>query len=226
MTTALSIAGVKVYIDDATATWACPFESVDADGCEDTYRIGGGGRDYLANAYKIARKKGNPDYREWYEPGFKGWGGGALVDKKSGLPLVQGKAPGSPLEKGDYLVSPTALGDRTKPGHDQSRYLDAATVPYVAVPKALLAAGVNLGDLVLVAALDRAVGALVGDVGPGLGEGSIALAEALGVPPSPRSGGDSERLVSWTVYLGTSKPWPRDLAEIQATVMRLAGRKP
>ena len=36
------IGKVEVTVDDPRVTWTCPFAAVDADGCADCYRIGGG----------------------------------------------------------------------------------------------------------------------------------------------------------------------------------------
>jgi hypothetical protein len=56
-------------------------------------------------------------------------------------------------------------------------------VPYIAVPPEVLGLGVVVGDIALVSANGRQAAAVVADVGPRrkIGEGSIALARALGL---------------------------------------------
>ena len=45
---------------------------------------------------------------------------------------------------------------------------------------------------------------VVGDIGPHhkIGEGSIALARALGIPASPISGGTEDHIIYWEIYPG------------------------
>ncbi len=69
------------------------------------------------------------------------------------------------------------------------RSLDSTVVPYVSVPKGFGYA--KPGDLVQVAYNGRTRWAVVGDVGPRgrFGEGSVALAQRLGIPSDGTSGG-------------------------------------
>jgi hypothetical protein len=119
-------------------------------------------------------------------------------------------------------VSPTSLVDKTKKKNDPRRYVNSTVVPYLAVPKnAITDYGVNLGDVGF--AYNRATGfmaaAIVADVGPKnkWGEGSIALAEHLGIPSSPKRGGASKGVVI-CVFKGTSRGWPRTYPEIVSQV--------
>ncbi len=73
------------------------------------------------------------------------------------------------------------------------RYIDARNVPYIALPKDFAERfGIVLGDVAVVMneANGRSAFAVFADVGPRgrIGEGSIALARELGVPPDPRHG--------------------------------------
>lgn len=113
------------------------------------------------------------------------WG---LVTDPSGNPIVQGdKDPAH-----GYYISKTVLSDCTKPVTDPTRYLDATVVPYIALPARHMM-GAKIGDLcVLINTMNNKIGyAIVGDVGPDdyLGIGSMALAEKLGIPSSPKTGG-------------------------------------
>ena len=78
----------------------------------------------------------------------------------------------------------------------RGRPLDAATLPYVVLPLPsrgfdYRAAGLQLGSVVAVLYRGRLVFAIFGDEGPAniIGEGSYALARALGIDPHPVTGG-------------------------------------
>jgi hypothetical protein len=142
-------------------------------------------------------------------------------EKTSGRPVVQGKSDPAP----GYYVSTTALYDPDNPHHrDPHRYVDAAKIPYVVLhPKALNYA--RLGDFATVVNFQngKISAALVADESaPGLpvGEGSIALAEALGIDSSPRNGGkDGE--VAYLIYPRSGNGRPRPLREIVAKSKQL-----
>jgi hypothetical protein len=102
--------------------------------------------------------------------------------------------------------------------------VDAAKIPYVVLhPKALNYA--RLGDFATVVNFQngKISAALVADESaPGLpvGEGSIALAEALGIDSSPRNGGkDGE--VAYLIYPRSGNGRPRPLREIVAKSKQL-----
>lgn len=181
--TLTTIGGVEVEKDDrGRVRWSSGM-AIDADGSPRAYGPSGTSPlDNLGNA-------GSPG--RW-------WG---VVTDDAGNPLVQGASDPAP----GYYVSPTAM---VVPGYqkgDPRRYLDSEKVPYVAVPRELLsAAGAAMGDLCLVSYNGAQSWAVLGDVGPAgkLGEGSIALAVALGIPSSARSGGVSSG-VSWLLYPGS-----------------------
>ena len=142
-------------------------------------------------------------------------------EKTSGAPVVQGTADPAP----GFYVSTTALYDRanTNP-RDPHRYVDAVNIPYVVLhPKALRYA--HLGDFATVVNVHngRVSAAIVADESaPNLpvGEGSIALAEALGIDSSPRHGGQDGNVV-YVIYPGSGNGRPRKLEEILANSNQL-----
>ena len=177
-----------VEVQDLVVRWTAGL-MIDADGAYRAYHPDGvSGLDNLKNA---KRKDGS-------------WVG--VVLGTDGLPVIQGPKDPAP----GFYVSGTALQDKRKAKTDPLRYVDSETVPYIAVPNLLLQAGLTLGDVALVEYRGRRQVAVVADVGPAgkLGEGSIALAKALGIPSSPRNGGVSSG-VSVQVWRNTSKGWPR-----------------
>jgi hypothetical protein len=142
-------------------------------------------------------------------------------DKPDGHPVLQRKSDPAP----GYYVSTTALYDPSNPNRrDPHRYVDAAKIPYVVLhPKALHHA--RLGDFATVVNLQngRISPAIVADESaPDLpvGEGSIALARALGINSSPRNGGKDGSVV-YLIYPGSGNGKPRPLREIIANSKRL-----
>ena len=174
---------------------------IDADGSPHAYKPGGGALDFLANA----GKPGN-----WY----------GIVCNSAGEPVVQGANDPAP----GYYISPSALSDKTKKLTDPRRYVDSEVVPYIAIPPEMKTEhGVRLGDLCVVGYRETWSPALVADIGPRgkHGEGSIALAKALEIPPSPRNGG-VDRGVVYVIFPGTAKGWPRPGFEAEASTALLA----
>ena len=179
----------------ATAAGLLVYEAglaIDADGAPDAYHPDDTGRDHLANA----GKPGN-----W-------WGVVTDDGTAKGTPVVQGADDPRP----GYYVSATALEDSKRPRTDPRRYVDSGAVPYIVLPPQLLApklkGGPKLGDFAIVTNVvnGRSVHAIVADIGPGakLGEGSIALAEALGIRSSPKAGGTSVG-IQYRVYPGSGE---------------------
>lgn len=157
--------------------------SVDADGSPRAYHPRNTGLDHLANA-------GRPG--NW-------WG---IATDRRGRPYVQG--PNDPAP--GYYVSTTALTDGRFPANDPRRYANSETVPFIAVPPELRDQGVKLGDLVAVRneRTGQTVFAIVADIGPRghLGEGSIKLAQELGINPDARRGGAGSG-ISYVAFPGT-----------------------
>jgi hypothetical protein len=166
--------------------------AIDADGAPNAYNADDTGLDYLFNA-------GQPGQ----------WDG--IVQDEDGNPFVQG--PDDPFP--GYYISCTALFDRTKRHNDPARFVDATQIPYVALPGDLAErTGSRLGDVVLV--FSERTGkysyAIFADIGA-LGEGSIALAENLGIWSDARRGG-SRAGVSYVVFPGSGNGRPESVDEI------------
>lgn len=184
--------------------WQSGF-AVDADGSPHAYAPAGSGLhglDHIDNA-------GKPG--DWW----------ALVTNAGGCPVVQGDNDPAP----GYCVSTTALVDPRFADRDPRRYVDSERVPYASVPRDLLGQrGVRMGDIAVAIYKGVAVGAIVADASPAghYGEGSIALAAALGLPSSPRSGGVAFG-VTWLVWPSShaTPAWPRTNEDIQAQAVRM-----
>lgn len=180
--------------------------SVDADGAPRAYHPNGhSGLDALGNA----GKPGN-----WW----------ALVTdngKRSGNPIIQGAQDPAP----GFYISTTSLEDETKDRTDPHRYVDAEQIPFIVLPPEVMEkTRAKLGDFAVVVNTKNAqlAFAIFADQGPAheVGEGSIALADTLGIPSSPRSGGASGGVI-YLVFPGSGNRKPRTLAEIASEGRRL-----
>ncbi|WP_344881756.1 glycoside hydrolase family 75 protein [Allokutzneria multivorans] len=87
--------------------------------------------------------------------------------------------------------------------------LNAEKLPFVVVPGisstwSYKGAGIGGGTVAAVTYKDKLVYAVVGDVGPtgAIGEGSYALAKALGINPNPKTGGASGAVVDYVLFPG------------------------
>ncbi len=186
-------------------SWAFFYESgmtIDADGAPNAYHPDNLGLDDLANA-------GAPG----------NWEG--LAKDADGEPFIQG--PNDPFP--GYYVSATALADRSKPVNDPTRYVDASRIPFVVLPGAMARQlGARVGDFAVV--FNRRNGrvsyAIFGDVGPfdRIGEGSVALAENLGIRSDARNGG-ARRGIVYLVFPGSGNGRPRTVEEINAEGQKL-----
>jgi hypothetical protein len=169
--------------------------SIDADGAPNAYNADDTGLDYLHNA-------GQPGQ----------WDG--IVEDEDGIPVVQG--PDDPYP--GYYISCTSLFDRTKHHRDPARFVDATQIPYVALPGDLAErTGTRLGDLVLVynERTDTSSFAIFADIGA-FGEGSIALAENLGIHSDAKRGG-SPGGIFYLVFPGSGDGQPKSADEINRT---------
>ena len=176
--------------------------TIDADGAPDAYHPTDDdlARDWLANA-------GVPG--NWW----------ALATDDDGELTIQGPDDPAP----GFCVSMTVLQDESADPRSPSRYVDAASVPFIVLPYNQIG-DAQLGDLATVynRANGRVVQAIFADLGPPrfAGEGSVALAEALGVDSDARWGGTTEGIV-YIVYPGSGNGAPRPVAEIESESQRL-----
>lgn len=177
---------------------------IDADGAPNAYHPQDRGLDLLEHAGK---------------PGD--WQGIALA--ADGQPLIQG--PRDPFP--GYYISQTSLFDPGKPSTDPNRYVDATKIPYIVLSKEeelKQRGGARLGDFVAVIHVPsrRLASAIVADMGPKgkIGEGSMALAESLSIPSSPRTGGVPNDVI-YVVFPGSGNGRPRTLREIDTETARL-----
>lgn len=166
--------------------------TIDADGAPNAYHPDDSGLDELANAGQPGR-----------------WDG--IITDREGNPFVQEEDDPFP----GYYVSCTSLADETKKFTDPSRYVDASEIPYIALPEYVAdRGGARLGDFAFVKNLHngRSSFAIYADIGT-MGEGSIALADALGLWPDARAGGASEGIL-YVVFPESGNLQPRTIDDI------------
>jgi hypothetical protein len=176
--------------------------TIDADGAPNAYHPDNTGLDDLANAGTPGRWEG-------------------LAKDADGEPIIQG--PNDPYP--GYYVSATALADRSKPFNDPTRYVDASKIPFVVLPGGMARQlGARPGDFAI--AFNQRNGkssyAIFGDVGPydRIGEGSVALAENLGIRSDARNGG-ARRGILYLVFPGSGNGRPRTIEEINSEGQKL-----
>lgn len=177
--------------DDAAFFFASGM-MIDADGAPNAYNPEDTGLDNLSNA-------GQPGH----------WDG--IIADKEGNPVLQG--PDDPFP--GFYISCTALSDRTKERFDPARYVDASKIPYIALPEELAEeSGAQLGDLAVVVNTrnGRFSYAIFADIGK-LGEGSIALADNLGIWSDARDGGRWAGIL-YLVFRGSGDHRPMSPDEI------------
>ncbi|HKF48757.1 MAG TPA: glycoside hydrolase family 75 protein [Terracidiphilus sp.] len=142
------------------------------------------------------------------------WALATDTGKPNGRPVIQRKGDPAP----GFYVSMTALYDSSiEDEHNPKRFVDAATIPYVVLPPEGFRHA-KLGDFATVVNLEngKVAGAIVADESaPGLpmGEGSIALANLLGIDSNPRTGG-IEQGVAYVIYPASGNGEPRPTGEI------------
>jgi len=190
----------RVYKFDGTGPSGIFFSAglaINADGSPRAYHPKGSppGLDHLANA-------GRPG--DW-------WG---IATNSGGTPYVQGATDAAP----GYYVSTTALFDKTHPTSSPQRYVDSEGVNFIVMPRSF-GQGIKLGDFAVVVNLGNQAYeyAVYADIGPKdqIGEGSMALAGALGINNNPRNGGTGHGIVT-VVFPGSAKGWPQTAHQIEA----------
>jgi Fungal chitosanase of glycosyl hydrolase group 75 len=204
---------VKLFRHHSTIAWSCSSSgvqafvyqgglAVDADGAYRAYHP----NDSLGlDSIEHAGRPGN-----W-------WALTTDTGNPSGRPVVQGENDPAP----GYYVSMTSLYDASIASErDPHRFVDAVSVPYVVLPPEGFKHA-KLGDFATVVNLRTgkvAAGIVADESAPELpmGEGSIALAVALGIDSNPRTGG-AEQGVGYVIYPGSGNGAPRTLDEIVST---------
>jgi len=182
------------HFGDSSAFFFAAGMTIDADGAPNAYNPENTGLDDLSNA-------GSPGH----------WDG--VLQDGDGNPLVQG--PSDPFP--GYYISCTALADRSKPPLDPTRFVDASRIPYIVLPREVARqTGAWLGDFAVVmnARSGKYSYAIFADVGT-LGEGSIALADNLGIWSDARQGGRRGGIF-YVVFPGSGNGRPRALDEINS----------
>ena len=173
--------------------------TIDADGAPNAYDPDDTGLDDMANA-------GVPTH----------WDG--IITDRDGNPLIQGESDPFP----GYYISCTSLSDQSKEFTDPARYVDASKIPYVVLPNDLAdRGGARLGDFAVVMNLrnGKSSYAIYADIGT-MGEGSIALADNLGIWSDARRGGESDGIL-YLVFPGSGNLQPRTIDEIQSEAEKL-----
>ncbi len=179
-------------LGDSTPYFFAAGMTIDADGSPNAYNPENTGLDDLANA-------GQPGH----------WDG--VLQDRDGNPLMQG--PDDPFP--GYYISCTSLADRTKRPLDPTRFVDASKIPYVVLPREVaFGSGTRLGDFAVVMNLRTGAWsfAIFADVGT-FGEGSIALADNLGIWSDARRGGTWGG-VFYLVFPGSGDGQPRSIEEM------------
>jgi hypothetical protein len=178
--------------------------AIDADGSPHAYHPDDDpGLDDLANA-------GHPG--DWW----------ALVTDtgdSDGDPVVQGAKDPAP----GFYISTTTLEDRKKDRKDPKRYVNAETIPFFVLP-GNKRFGAKLGDFgfVVNSTNGKSCGCVFADTGPvdEVGEGSIALAKALGLNANPKNGGADDGL-AYIIFPDSGAGWPLSADEIGKKATKL-----
>jgi Fungal chitosanase of glycosyl hydrolase group 75 len=182
------------HLPHSSAVFFSAGMTIDADGSPNAYGPDNNGLDDLSNA-------GSPGH----------WDG--IIEDAKGEPIIQG--PGDPFP--GFYVSCTSLSDRTKKASDPARYVDASKIPYIVLPENLAReVGARLGDFAVVMNVreQKTSYAIFADVGT-FGEGSVALADNLGIWSNARRGGRGAGLL-YLVFPGSGNGRPRMVDQINS----------
>jgi LysM repeat protein len=192
---------VNIYrVENTEAIFFISKMAIDADGSPRAYNPSDTGIDQLSNA-------GSPG---------KWWGIATINGREDGEPCIQG--PYDPYP--GYYVSTTSLADDRLDNCDYRKYVDSEKIPYIVLPLGWHSGwSIGLGDFSTVINLRnmKIAHAIFADLGPNdkIGEGSIALAQALGINSNPKTGGtDGDILYIVHPGSGAGGNRLRSLAEI------------
>jgi hypothetical protein len=185
--------------------------TIDADGSPNAYHPNGSANGAAEDA---ADGAGLDELANAGKPGD--WNG--IITDRDGDPLIQQERDPYP----GYYISCTSLADKTKSFTDPTRYVDASKIPYVVLPQEVAdRGGARLGDFAIVVNLGNGKSsfAIYADIGT-LGEGSVALANVLGIQSDARHGGESDGIL-YLVFPGSGNRRPRTIGEIQSAGEKL-----
>jgi hypothetical protein len=206
----------KLFGHRSTVVWSCGSSGVEAFVYEAGLAVDADG---AFRAYHPNDRLGLDTIEHAGRPG-NWWALATDTGKTNGRPVLQRNDDPAP----GYYVSMTSLFDASNSDeHDPRRFVDAANIPYVVLPPAGFRHA-KLGDFATVVNFgnDRAEGAIVADESAPevpMGEGSMALAKALGIDSNPRSGG-IEHGVAYVIYPGSGNGKPRNLEDIAVNSQR------
>lgn len=189
------IGTIEVFRDPGTKAIAFASQmQVNTDGAPDSYHPDDIGITHICNGVSVGRSctwkaRCLPDFRQAKAEHFKGPTKicfFAMATDTQGVPTIQSNADPKP----GYFVSTTALKQPGENVRKPQSQLDSNTVPFAVIPGTWQRSGSpgpKLGDFGV--AYRRSNGKLayfvIGDTGPKnkLGEGSVALHQALGNDP-------------------------------------------
>ncbi|MBI4519151.1 MAG: hypothetical protein HY699_25450 [Deltaproteobacteria bacterium] len=189
------IGSVTIFRDVSTDAIAFASQmQVNTDGAPDSYHPDDIGITHICNGVSVGpnctwKAECMPEFRVAKAEGFRGPQKicfFAMANGADGVPIIQGDTDPKP----GYFVSTTALRQPNEDPRSPQAQLDSNTVPFAVIPRGWQSTGrlgPKLGDFGV--AHRRSNGKLayfvVGDVGPRnkLGEGSVALHQALGNDP-------------------------------------------
>ncbi len=183
---------------------------IDADGSPRAYGPNNSGLDYTANA-------GSPG--NW-------WG---IATNGSGTPYIQ--HAGEPYP-GMY-VSTTSLLSSSCVDSMPCRYVDSENIPFFVLPSAVkTAGGITIGDVGFVynTVTGKGCYAIYADAGPSgsIGEGSIYLANQIGINSNARTGGTSSLIIDYIIFPGSGQgqgiiPTVTKINQVGAACMKKMG---
>ena len=131
----------------------------------------------------------------------KGWGRSIVILGNNNQPRIF---------PGGLIASMTWYRHPGMAVNDPAAYVDSETVPYIVIPPLVYqkTAGVVRGCKARVTFQGKVVDCVVADLGPKtkVGELSIAAARAVGIPPSPRTGGRETPDVLYELWPGEAAP--------------------
>ncbi|MFJ2683342.1 hypothetical protein ACIOYV_06335 [Pseudomonas sp. NPDC087342] len=188
----------EIWEDDDLRVYFTADADIDADGANGqngelaAYKLGDSGSDYLENGGMY--EKHGKVYSSEDDNSI------AILDKH-GNPTIYA---------GGVVGCKTTYKDPQKASTDLDAYVDAATVPYIAVPGLIvrLTKGVVIGCRARATYKGKSVDCVVADTSSDkkVGELSIAAAKALGIASSPRNGGTDDPNILYELWPGVPAP--------------------